>query len=47
MTYEEWKSITRLMLDFDSLSEQAKESIFLMMDGLKYRSKKETLDGRK
>jgi hypothetical protein len=38
MSFEEWQSITRLMLDFYALSKQQQDQILLMIDGLKYRS---------
>jgi hypothetical protein len=38
MTYEEWYAMTRLVLDFASLSEENRERILLIIDGLKYRA---------
>lgn len=37
MSFEEWKFITKLMLDFYSLGDEQKEQVFLMIDGLKWR----------
>lgn len=37
MSWEEYQKITRVLLDFYSLSPDDKETIFLLMDGLKYR----------
>lgn len=34
MTYEEWKNMTQLMLDFWSLHKHEKELIMLAMKGL-------------
>ena len=41
MSYEEWQKLTRLMLDFHSLSQEHREQVMLMIDGLKYRAEKE------
>ncbi len=37
MKYEEWRYMTRTVLNFYSLTESEKEQILLMIDGLKYR----------
>lgn len=40
MSYEEWVKITRLILDFYSLSPEKKEQILLMIDGYRFRAMK-------
>lgn len=37
MTFEEWRDMTRIMIDFNSLSAQDQERILLMIDGLRFR----------
>lgn len=38
IAYEEWLELTQLMLTFSGLQPSQKETVMLIMDGLKYRA---------
>lgn len=37
ISYEEWLALTNLMLTFSGLTPAQKETMLLMIDGMKYR----------
>lgn len=39
--YDEWLNLTNVMLTFSGLSVEQKETVLLIMDGLKYRRLKD------
>jgi hypothetical protein len=39
--YNEWLNLTKVMLTFASLEQSQKETILLMVDGMRYRMMKE------
>lgn len=40
INYEDWLSLTKVMLTFSGLTDAQKDTILLMIDGMKYRKEK-------
>lgn len=46
MTWEQFREMLKLMLDYHSLTKPDQQAILLMIDGLKYRSEKSETGSR-